>query len=58
MIFLLEGADGAGKTTLATKLSSEFNLEYKHFGIPDTNPVDYWFRDLKNMCKKHLMKMF
>lgn len=34
MIFILEGPDGAGKTTLANILASVFELQYRHEGPP------------------------
>lgn len=36
MIFILEGPDGSGKTTLASKLSEAFNFPVKHFSYPKT----------------------
>lgn len=36
MFFILEGPDGAGKTTLAEKLMETINCDMFHFGKPET----------------------
>lgn len=38
---MLEGPDGCGKSTLAGRLSKEFNLPVLHFGGPPATPEDY-----------------
>lgn len=49
---LIEGVDNTGKTTLANKLASEFNLEYTHCSKPKTdNPFDE-YADLINSIRK------
>lgn len=44
MIIVLEGADGAGKSTLALQLAQLFNLEIHHEGPPptDISPLDHY----------------
>lgn len=39
MTVIVEGPDGAGKTTLAKALAEEFELEYHHEGPPQTTDV-------------------
>jgi thymidylate kinase len=34
MIYIVEGCDGTGKTTIARKLCHKHNLRYIHFGAP------------------------
>jgi hypothetical protein len=44
MIIIIEGPDGAGKTTLAGELVDHFNLRYVHEGPPpqDIDPLEYY----------------
>lgn len=44
MIIIIEGPDGAGKTTLAHKLATCLNLKYHHEGPPpvDIPPLDHY----------------
>ena len=42
MQFLLEGADGTGKTTLAGALQQKYSAKYLHFSVPDSHPIAYW----------------
>lgn len=39
-IYILEGADGTGKTSLSKLLSSSLKLPYFHFGAPDPSLQD------------------
>src|SRR5512143_3552098 len=43
MIIILEGPDGAGKTTLAHQLQEEFQLEYHHEGTPPPDEHLLWY---------------
>lgn len=47
-IFIIEGPDGAGKTTLARSLCYDYNLEYFHEGPPpiDVYPVMEYYSSL------------
>lgn len=36
MIIILEGVDGAGKSTLAKQMSEEYNMPIHHFSYPKT----------------------
>lgn len=40
MGYVLEGPDGAGKTTLAKQLARDHHLGYCHFGPPQQKPLD------------------
>ncbi len=51
MLILLEGADGTGKTSLASALCAQYGFDYLHFGVPDKHPMDYWFETLVNIKK-------
>lgn len=37
MIYILEGVDGTGKTTLSKKLCANLGLSYMHFSAPETH---------------------
>lgn len=43
MIVILEGPDGAGKTTLARQLQETFKLEYHHEGPPPPGEHPLWY---------------
>lgn len=46
MQILIEGADGVGKSTLCEALLKAMpGYKYVHFGIPDSHPIDYWFKE-------------
>lgn len=48
MGFVLEGPDGAGKSTLANRLHDLFGLEVNHFGPPTKPPIEeylHWLLD-------------
>ena len=45
MQFLLEGADGTGKTTLAGALQQKYSAKYRHFSVPDEHPIAYWMKN-------------
>lgn len=45
-IFIIEGPDGAGKTTLARRLAETYRLDYHHEGPPQTDKVTQYYIDL------------
>lgn len=45
-IFIIEGPDGAGKTTLARQLAKDYDLEYHHEGPPPTDKVTQYYINL------------
>ncbi len=49
MHVLLDGIDGCGKSTLAEELRGRYGFGYVKFGIPDEHPMDYWFRQLREV---------
>jgi hypothetical protein len=50
MIIVFEGADGAGKSTLARRLEKEFHWTYYHSGGPKTKAeMETVLMDLENM---------
>lgn len=42
MNIIIEGPDGAGKTTLANQLALLLNLQIKHFGPPQPNSSQFY----------------
>ena len=55
MIVIIEGPDGAGKTTLAKQLMDKYNLSYHHEGPPptDIHPLKYYSDVLENIAHKN-----
>lgn len=47
MRIILEGPDGAGKTTIVNKLAKDFNLEIQHVSGRDPNNFDWYIETFK-----------
>jgi thymidylate kinase len=45
-MIIIEGVDKSGKTTLAKKLSEEFKIPIKKFGIPTGDPIPSYIEEL------------
>lgn len=48
MKIILEGPDGAGKSTIANKISTEFNLKVQHVSGSDPNNYNWYIETFKN----------
>lgn len=48
-MIIIEGVDGAGKTTLAAKMGDVLNLDVEHFGVPEGDPNQWYLDFMANM---------
>ena len=49
MIFVIEGLDRTGKTTLARQLADTHGLPYRHFSKPEQHPLDEYCRPIEQL---------
>lgn len=48
-MIIIEGVDGAGKTTLAAKMGDTLDLDVEHFGVPEGDPNQWYIDSMAGM---------